>query len=835
VVCGVAALVAVSVVLALGLDASAGPGTLFDGSSSAAKATDRLHRAFGDEPVLVLVRTRKEGCPGGRDCRLTDLLLTPDVLRVLSLEGCLSGNIPRRAPKPAPVCEKFTESKPFQFVNGPGTFINESARQISARIRRQQRQSAIEVKQASEAARKIAAAKGLSQAEQERLAKQARQLAQLNALQPALRYGLNPQGAGVGDPSFVHQLVFEPSISFDAPKTRFAQYFPSRTSALIELRLRPGLSENEKRAAIDLAREAVRSPSFRLKSARYTVTGGPVAALGVASSISDALLVLSIASLIFFSIALALAFRARRGLLPLAPAAAAVAFTFGLMALFGANLTLASIAVLPVLAGVAVTVAVHFQRTGALPLAAALAAVIGFLVLVGSPVPMVRTFGAFVAIGIVLSLVVTLTLGSALSRGQVWTATPLARLSRLVAAVVRRPRPLLVVAAMVGVLGWVLAPPSDVASSLNRLAPNDVSEVKDLDALQRASGVDRGVSVLVTGKDLTDPRAIRWMVDYQRKALSRHGYTEEKPCPQAELCPTVLLSQLFGSGRLRSSAQARALLDRLPRYFTQGVISQDRRTANLSFLIRRMPIEKQKDVIDDLRLQLHPPAGVDAELAGSTVRAADAANLGPNGRMLALVALLGFALLMAAWRLQPLRAGGTSWRTGMAAVTVVAIAIAAGLALLLSRLGGSLDPMSATLGALAVGLCGYAALIFCGLYREGRADGNEPDAAVTRAHGLSVALLAFGPMAPIGFAILMFGDAQMLRDFGWIAALVLGTVLITLDLLLPAALVWEEHRKPVPRSRKEWADIGRAAGQKARGTIGTVSRPLRRRGEAQGP
>ena len=52
------------------------------------------------------------------------------------------------------------------------------------------------MKRASEAARKVAAARGLSPAEQERLAKQARKLAQLNALQPALRYGLSPRGAG---------------------------------------------------------------------------------------------------------------------------------------------------------------------------------------------------------------------------------------------------------------------------------------------------------------------------------------------------------------------------------------------------------------------------------------------------------------------------------------------------------------------------------------------------------------------------------------------------------------------------------------------------------------
>lgn len=171
----------------------------------------------------------------------------------------------------------------------------------------------------------------------------------------------------------------------------------------------------------------------------------------------------------------------------------------------------------------------------------------------------------------------------------------------------------------------------------------------------------------------------------------------------------------------------------------------------------------------------------------------------------------------------------------MTAVTVVAVAMAVGLALLLSRVGGALNPMSAALGALAVGLGGYAAIIVCRLYREGRAEGNSSEAAVTRAFGLGGVLLSSGTMALVGFGILIVSDVQMLRDFGWLAVLDLAIVLTALGLVLPAALVWGEQRKPLPRSREAWADLGRAGRQRGRGAIAAVSRPLRRRGEAQEP
>jgi predicted RND superfamily exporter protein len=826
-----AALIAISIVPALGLDSSASPGTLFDRDSSASKATDRLHREFGGDPVLVVVHTRRGGCPGGRNCRLPDLLLTPDLVRLLSLEGCVSGNIPRRAKSPAPVCDRFRESKPFEIVNGPGTFINESARQISARLSR-------EAGLADRAAQKIAAAKGLPAAKRKELGRNARRVYLLNS---TLRYGVSSGGVGIGDPSFVHELIFAPKISYDAPKTRFTQYFPSRTSAVVELRPRAGLSGSDARAAIGLVREAVGSPAFRLKSARYVMTGQPVAAQAVADDVSDSLLVLLIATIVVLTAAVALAARFTRLLVPLAPAVATVALTFGFMSVLGATLTIASIAVLPVLAGIAAGVAIHFGRTGSLPLVPAGAAAIGFAVLVFSPVPMVRTFGAFVALGIVLSLLLTLTLGSALLRGEVnapppagLATKPRARLRagwvRLIGLAAHRPRTVLGIAAVAALLGWILAPQSEAVSGLDRLASGGVREVKDLKALEHESRMESGVNLVVTADDLTDPKVIPWMVAYQQKVLSRHGYTEDKPCSAAELCPAVALADLFGAGRERSRAQTRKLLDELPRYFTQGVVSRDRRTGNISFLMRHMSIDRQRDMIADLRRQIDPPAGVHAELAGGTLLAADAADFGSNSRTLALRALVALVVMLVAVGLRSL--GAIRARIGGAIVSAAPVAIAAGWsALILLALRVDLNPMSATLGALVVGLGGYGMIIVSGLYREARENGVTPEAAVTSAYGGGKVPLASGAVALAGFAILIVTDVRMLRSFGATAVLDLAIVLTGALLVLPAALVWAEQRKPLnlPRSRAEWSAAARAGFGQVRAA---ASRPLRRRGEA---
>ena len=135
------------------------------------------------------------------------------------------------------------------------------------------------------------------------------------------------------------------------------------------------------------------------------------------------------------ALALLLVFRSRLRLLPLALALAAAALTFGLFGLFGGSLTMASIAVLPILIGLAVDYAIQFQarfdeeveagaggveavaapppRGGPTIATACLATMAGFLALLLSPTPMVRSFGLLLVVGVAIAFALALTAGFA--------------------------------------------------------------------------------------------------------------------------------------------------------------------------------------------------------------------------------------------------------------------------------------------------------------------------------------------------------------------------------------------------------------------------------------
>src|SRR6185503_10891520 len=141
---------AIGLVLALGLSPSASSSSLSSGDAK--QATARLHRSFGDEPVVILVRGH-----------LTRMLLTQDVQQLLGLEGCISGNLPSNAKSPAPVCREFADRKPVQVVYGPGTFINDAAGRILDQVGLKQAVVQRATEQAAQRALRKAKAQGLGQ------------------------------------------------------------------------------------------------------------------------------------------------------------------------------------------------------------------------------------------------------------------------------------------------------------------------------------------------------------------------------------------------------------------------------------------------------------------------------------------------------------------------------------------------------------------------------------------------------------------------------------------------------------------------------------------------
>jgi uncharacterized protein len=865
-VAGIAALAVAGGALALSLRPSVADDTLVSSSSASYRATEADYRQFGSAPVIVLVREP-----------LAQLFQVKDLTAVSKLEACLAGEVvvpdeQLEALVPAPPgalapyggrgspCAELMRHRPVQVVYGPGTFLNRAVAAVNQELVAIRKADAATVQHARALARSLAQAQHLTPAQVTAAARaagalKAQQLAKQLA-QLASHSGLNGYPA-ISDAQFLSQVVFDPSRGSDVPKARFSYLFPTRDAALIQVRLKAGLSQAQTARAIAWIREAVAMPQFHTPhGARYTVTGEPVVVDELASQITGSIVVLLLGAIVVMALTLLLVFGGPLPLLPLAIALAAAAVTFGATSLAGATLTMASIAVLPILIGLAVDYAVQFQsraRERAAPAgqsvvhaalrgaptiaAAALATATGFLVLVLSPTPMVRGFGLLLVVGTAIALLCTLAAGSAAlviaerELGRVGAALRGARQifaeareiladargrlparprlpsvrapgpGAIIPALTRRPLAILSAGLVLAVGGWIADTQTAVQSDITKLVPSSTPALRDLEALERVTGVSGEIDVTVHAADVATPATVAWMTRYERRLLRHFGYAESRGCAAATLCPALSLPDLFaqtgaGSSAGLTGARIDALLAAVPRYFSRAVISADRRAAVLAFGIRLMPLAEQQRVLDYMRANLHPPSGVSAELAGLPVLAAQAdAALSSSGRRLLtlLAGLVAVALVLLAAFRAPRRA----------LVPLVPIALATGWsALIVFAIGIPLNPMSATLGALVLAISTEFSVLLSERYREERAAGRPLDDALARAYGSTGrAVLASGVTAIAGFGVLMLSDITMLRDFGLVTVVDLTASLLGVLLVLPAALALVERGGVAERLR----------------------------------
>jgi predicted RND superfamily exporter protein len=315
------------VIGALRLESDAATDTLVDRGSETFEGTERFRDQFGDDPVVILV----EG-------QLEDLVLTDNLGRLLGLEGCLSGRVPEGQKPATETCGEIADLDPTQVVFGPATFLNQAAIQAEELLSGQSEAALQRARQAAAEAARRARQQGLPESEQRAAALAAGQqvLAQFQQelLNLAVRYGQTSLPR-IDDPRYVSSVVFDTRQPGGVPKEKFSYLFPSSEAALITVRLRPELTESERRRAIELFREAVSDDEFKLDGGSYVVSGIPVVVEGLSEELESEIFILLAVALAVMALTLTVVFGPPLRLMPLGVALVATAGAFGALALFG--------------------------------------------------------------------------------------------------------------------------------------------------------------------------------------------------------------------------------------------------------------------------------------------------------------------------------------------------------------------------------------------------------------------------------------------------------------------------------------------------------------------
>jgi len=737
----------------------------------------RFADAFGADPVVVMAQPA-----GGMP------LITPDHIVGLShLEG------------------KLHLAAGVKKVYGPGTLVNTLAISATTVLLNA---CAQEGKTAEAAARQQAVANGKSQAQQDQAAQQAFQQAVSACAQ---RYAKAFPALGVpavNNPTFIQGVLLEPDGQRVRPFWNWA--LPDGQHAIITVRLNRDASLDQVRQVVQIVRSASSSSDLKeLHDLRFVVSGSPTVTLSVADAVFNALRFLVPLALLAVVIVALLALGASM-LLTILVAALAALWTAGIAGFAGLPVTPGTLVVLPVVLGLATDyfiqtvnrvmdtdgtleerVALATRRVLPSTGLAAAATAAGMLAFVVSGIPLVRQFGLFMAIGVVMAYLANYLVGlpALLLVGhrfpRVLSGSGIrAAAGRRIASLGGLAPAAAIAIVIVGLWGWVALPAVKIETDPSQLVPAGDTALAEAEQVRREVGLAGEIDLVLQGRDAASPEAVSWLDQATHQAATQSG-GDLKPL---ESLPGFLAG--FNQGTLPDASRTTLILDRIPGYFS-GAVYDSRNGLSLSIfgLTHVTSVERDRALVTQMGTAAGtPPSGYRAFPAGLAV-VADQALSELQGDQLRLtllaIGLILLVLLLAYRQVRP------------AILAVLPTVVAAGAATGLLFLVGALlnqrsSPITILLGGVVVAFATEFSVLWLARYRGERAQGID---AVEAAHVASTrvgpAIAASALALTAGFAVLAISPVPTVRDFGiWSAFDLLLATAAVLALLPPLARRW---------------------------------------------
>ena len=563
------------------------------------------------------------------------------------------------------------------------------------------------------------------------------------------------------------------------------------------------------------------------ENASVTVTGTPTFLTDINNYLQGGMLVLGGIAVVVMMVILLIAFKVRWRLLPLLGMAIGIAWGFGAFGFTGTKLSLVTIAGLPILIGLGIEFAIQIQNRieeerglehsgnpfevtllemGPPLVAATIAAVVAFLTVKISKVPMVQDFGVLLSIGIVALLiagiVVPTTLIGARERRspttkeprEGWVETTVERLGSLPRVAVI---PLVIIAVCIPILGLILESGSKIESDPINWADQSSTSIKNAHTLQDETGLATTLGVFIESASapansvFTDQMGA-FVFDLVDSSLAENpelvgasslattvGWLAEVPGTTS--LPPLGLDMLQAYGIAPESLQTLLVAD-------------NGNAAQVLYQVGPSSLEQRAVVLDNVNSSIADPgdnAPLPAQTSATTgglavVGVGLLENITANRAQLTIVALLlvgAFVVL----RYRDLARG---------LLTMIPVLVAVGTSAVLVRvLGITLSPLSTVGGPLVVATCAEFSVLLIARYAEERTRGFDPQASnkmAARRTGRAFFTSALTTLG--GFAVLIFSSLPLLSDFGTVVTINIAVALLSALVVVPP-LVKEADRR----------------------------------------
>jgi predicted RND superfamily exporter protein len=443
-------------------------------------------------------------------------------------------------------------------------------------------------------------------------------------------------------------------------------------------------------------------------------------------------------------------------------------------------MSLGVVAFLPVLLGVGSDFMIYLLTSVSrrLVIAAGLATSASFAALGATPITAVRQLGWTLAIGVLVTLVVSLLAVRAFPPDPDVQDHPDAKPATPPAAPRSQRIAVGVVASFVAAVGWALLPHLDLDADFQSLAQN-LPAYDDALHVQEVMGSSGEIAVALRGKDVVSRETLAWMRKAEESIVANHG---------DEVRPIVSLPTLLRFlGAKPSDEQLAASLRLLPSYLTSSVVRNDHQMAVLSYGVDLDDAKRLQTLRDDLQADLPPaPKGLEVELVGLPLVAVSAYESLAGDRYLNAglgIVAAGLVLLVLLRRRRD------------AGYAVAAATLTTGFVLLgMDLLGIGLNPITAAVGSLAAAVaCEFTVVLADARRNRGaRRHRTVPLAAAASA---------------TGYGVLAVSGVTSIREFGLLLAVTVAVAALVAHLMVWVGAVGSDPAQAGDIPMKEEASV----------------------------
>ena len=577
-------------------------------------------------------------------------------------------------------------------------------------------------------------------------------------------------------------------------------------NSLMAIKLAGNLGSESKDEIADALAAALKKEGF--SGVSYVMSGKPVLDSSLRGEMKINMVKMVALAVVLMLAVLGLVFKVRWRMLSLGIIMVSVIATIGLMGILSTPITMVSMAVFPILIGLGIDYSIQFhnrfeeeksvKRTvsqiGKAVAIAVFATVLGFISLYASPVPMIQDFGKMLTIGVIISFLGSIFLllpilfmrhkNNILKEQPTVTAqvpatkkeTILERaLKRTTKNVIRFSIPILVVVAVLSVMGFMADGDVGVETDIESFMPQNMQALKDIHLIRDTVGSTDQVILYMSASEILTEENIQWI---QQKT----NYLEEKYSDIIVDTKSIdtLVSNLAPEPGI-SPEDYIELAASLPRQQVGMFVNEGNTESVILLNIRHLAIDELREFILQLKDDL-ADAPMKVQITGKSVLDVEMVNGLTSGRV--KMTIIGLALVFAALIV--------IYKNPFKALipilpVVMIIGMSGGIMYLLNI---KYTPITATLGALVLGMGTEMTVMLLERYLEERKTGKEKiESMMITVTMIGKAIVASGLTTIGGFSVLMASEFIILRDFGFMTVINIALALFSTFIVLPAIIL----------------------------------------------